>query len=372
MMKKRNRLLLGFCAALLLPALALAEEDVAVAAGRYSVPLAQAQREVDELIATYQNTYGGTTFKAEDYAYIRDQSLTAQATYCVMDNAVEDLALNTFSDEESAALMQQAEDAYQQTLDYFTEDYASMYMNMMKEETARDMAADYLTRSGCTVESLFEKAKRYAGYDRLYAEVTDGVSLSDADVQQYYTNRYVEPDRKLFENNVEQYELYTAAYQQTAYFIPAGYREVAYIYLPTPMEGREALEPTLEKIYGRLENGDDFDLMIQVYDQSEANSTCMVHAQSTVYEPEFRDAALALENVGDVSGPVDTETGVYVIRYLSDVAGGPVTLTQESMADLAEEAVGVKKAEVFQQTIDEFAKTYPPTIYAEKIILPES
>ena len=56
----------------------------------------------------------------------------------------------------------------------------------------------------------------------------------------------------------------------------------------------------------------------------------MVHAQSTVYEPEFRDAALALE------------------------------------------AVGVKKAETFQQAIDEFAKTYPPTIYAEKITLPES
>ena len=372
MMKKRKRLFLGICAALLLPAFALAEEEIAVAAGRHSVSLEQAQREVDELIATYQNTYGGTTFKAEDYAYIRDQSLTSQATYCVMDNAVEDLALNVFSEEENAALMQQAEDAYQQTLDYFTEDYASMYMNMMKEDTAQEMAADYLARSGCTVESLFEKAKRYAGYDRLYAKVTDGVSLSDKEIQQYYMSRYVEPDRKLFENNVEQYELYTAAYQQTAYFIPEGYREVAYIYLPTPIDSREALEPTLEKLYSRLENGDDFDLMIQVYDQSEANSACMVHAQSTVYEPEFRDAALALEAIGDVSDPVDTETGVYVIRYLSDVTGGPVTLSPEGLADMTKEAVDVKKAEVFQEAIDEFAKTYPPTVYAEKIALPEN
>ena len=70
--------------------------------------------------------------------------------------------------------------------------------------------------------------------------------------------------------------------------------------------------------------------LTSAYDQSEANSACMVHAQSTVYEPEFRDAALALE------------------------------------------AVGVKKAETFQQANDEFAKTYPPTIYAEKITLPES
>ena len=79
--------------------------------------LEQAQQEVDDLIAAYRNTYG-IAFIRDDYIHIRNRALNSLLSYCIMDNVVEDYGLDTFTQEESESLMQQAEEAYEQTLEY--------------------------------------------------------------------------------------------------------------------------------------------------------------------------------------------------------------------------------------------------------------
>ena len=51
-----------------------------------------------------------------------------------------------------------------------------------------------------------------------------------------------------------------------------------------------------------------------------------VSADSTNWVTEFRDAAMALENVGDVSEPVRSEYGIHIIKYVSDAVEGEVGL----------------------------------------------
>lgn len=426
-MKKRNRIFVCLAAMLmLLSAHLCAAEETAnvIVAGRHAVSLEQAQQEVDDLISTYQNTYG-IAFTQEDYLHIRDRALSTLAAYCVMDNAVEDCDLHTFTQEESEALMQQAEEAYEQTLAYYMEDYKSIYAGFMDDDTAREMALDYLERSGCTVDSLYQTAKRYAGYDRLYAEVTGQVAIEDdEEVYAYYAEKHVEPDRKLFADHVDQYELYTSAYGQTAYYVPAGYRAVSRILLSFPEEiqneisvcqakrasvqrmledetktGEERsllsseveqlqaqllairekavpqLQSTMDEIQAGIVAGESFDSLIAAYGQDENMLDCsegyMVHEASVVYETEFRDAAMAPEQIGDISGPVLTDSGVQFICYLSDVPEGAVQLSRDAFAAMKEEALETKKAEVFQAAMDEWSAKYTVSVYPERIALPE-
>lgn len=340
-----------------------------------------------------------------------------------MDNAVEDYGFNTFTEEEAAALMEQAEDACAQTLAYFVEDYKSLYAGFMDDETAQEMARDYLHRSGCTVDGLYQTAVRYAGYDRLYAAITDAVVLSDEEVQAYYLEHHAEPDRALFEDDIEQYERYTGVYGQTVYYIPDGYRAVSQIFLSFPedvlseidvcrskmeiirnsledaaeaerhlligeMDNLQAqilsirekalprLQGTLDEIQEKLAAGESFDSLIALYGEDEEMLDCpqgyMVHAQSIVYEAEFCDAAMALKQIGDVSEPVVTNSGVHLIRYLSDVPEGMVELSGDAFEAMAQEAAQTRKDEVFQAAMDEWGAQYSVTVFPELIELPDA
>ncbi len=87
-----------------------------------------------------------------------------------------------------------------------------------------------------------------------------------------------------------------------------------------------------DEIYARLENGEDFEALIEEYGedpgmQNEPTKTrgYYVSAASTNWETNFRDAAMALENIGDYTlTPVVSGSGVHIIRYESDVQGGEV------------------------------------------------
>lgn len=91
-----------------------------------------------------------------------------------------------------------------------------------------------------------------------------------------------------------------------------------------------ALQPTIEEIQGKLAAGEDFDALMEEYGEDSgmksdpAKTTGYpVCADSTNWVTEFRDAAMALTAVGDVSEPVRSEYGVHIIKYVGDATEGP-------------------------------------------------
>ena len=114
-----------------------------------------------------------------------------------------------------------------------------------------------------------------------------------------------------------------------------------------------------DEIYARLEAGEDFEALIAEYGedpgmQSEPTSSrgYYVSAASTNWEVNFRDAAMALENVGDYTmEPVLSGSGVHIIRYESDVTAGPVALDEVRDALYAETLTEKQEANV-TDTID--------------------
>ena len=96
----------------------------------------------------------------------------------------------------------------------------------------------------------------------------------------------------------------------------------------------DSVKETTDEIYARLEAGESFEDLVAEYGedpgmQNEPTKTSgyYVSAESQNWEVNFRDAAMALEQVGQYTEqPVLSGSGVHIIQYTADVLGGEVGL----------------------------------------------
>ena len=95
-----------------------------------------------------------------------------------------------------------------------------------------------------------------------------------------------------------------------------------------------------------------------------ASEGYLVHADSRQWVTEFRDGAMALEQVGDVSQPIRTSYGLHIIRYEGDVEGGAADY--ESMKDqLSAEVQDRTMSEYFAGLLDQWRAEAEITVYLE-------
>lgn len=91
-----------------------------------------------------------------------------------------------------------------------------------------------------------------------------------------------------------------------------------------------SVQDKIDEIYAALEEGQDFDSVMAEFGEDPGMQAepamsrgYYVCADSPTWDYNFRDAAMALENVGDYSSePVVSSSGVHIIYYNSDVIGG--------------------------------------------------
>ena len=272
-------------------------------------------------------------------------------------NAVE-LGLTDYSDKELAEIEAAAQAEYDATV--------SFYAGGSTDETDLAQAAQYLAdEDGYTLESVrMEKMDEY-WRSKLYDHTSANIKVDADDVAAQYNSRLnaqqaeYDADPTAFEKDLMSGEIVV--------YYPAGYRTVKQIYFALDEESLarvaeiEAeletatdpavigeLEAELDSIYASAEgeaadviaefrSGVDFDELIETYsdfdgmDQNAFSSTGYYISDKTVMWPaEFVEAAMALENPGDISAPVRTADGVYVLRYIANVEPGSVPLSNVS------------------------------------------
>ena len=128
------------------------------------------------------------------------------------------------------------------------------------------------------------------------------------------------------------------------------------------------VKDTTDDIYSRLEAGESFEDLIAEYgeDPGMQNEPTMtrgyyVSDESQQWEANFRDAAMALDQVGDYTeDPVVSGSGVHIIQYTSDVAGGEVGLDEVRDA-LYDEALEARKEDHVTETIDGWVEEVNPS-----------
>lgn len=81
-----------------------------------------------------------------------------------------------------------------------------------------------------------------------------------------------------------------------------------------------------------------------------------VAAESKNYVGPFVEAAFSINNIGDVSAPYLTSYGVHIVKYIGDVAAGPVVMTADQRQARREALELEKKEDAYYAKVEEWQK----------------
>ena len=334
----------------------------------------------------------------------------------LMQKATE-LGLAPLSAEEQAASDLEADAIYEENVQYYI---TSAHPELTAESAEADVAAAreeaiaYLDGAGFTPEYVRENYGKSKVLDRLYEQVTQDVSITDADVEAEY-QALVAQDQALYENDIDAYIAYNSnvdmnnmysmyygdgSVMDYAWYRPAGFRGVKHILLSVDeslmqeyqriqaaleeqlaAEGAETTETTetaeaaepvtqadldnakaailaanqakIDEINQRLANGEDFEALIPEY-TIDSDNLYDVSTASTNYVPEFVEAAFSVENVGDVSAPYISQFGIHIVKYMEDIPAGPIEMTEEQRQYKFDSLLTTRKDEVYTAAVEEW------------------
>lgn len=397
-------------------------EDVLATIGESTVTRGQYEGYLESLKSYYTN-YG---YDVTDPTILSTLQLFAMQTaveYAVMDQKIVELGLS-LTEAETAAATEQAKADWEAAIND-----GLAYYGITDESTEDERAATLLTvlaeleAQGYTEDAYLADMLMYTGYDKLYASVTDHVTVSDDDVTAYY-NSLVEQDKAIYENDAaayEQLDYYNQMYAMygmteyitQAYYKPSGYRLVTHILLEadadlltayvdaqatyeeqqlTLEEGGEVtdtlvtaedvenarqvilanVQPKVDEINQKLTKGATFAELIPQYstdpgmmDEASIAAGYEVHMDSTNWVIPFRDAAFTVDNIGDVTAPVVTDYGVHILQYVADVPGGPVELTDAMRTSFKATLLANAQDEAYYAAIEEWV-TAANVVYSEE------
>ena len=118
------------------------------------------------------------------------------------------------------------------------------------------------------------------------------------------------------------------------------------------------LLPKAEEVIEKFNAGTAFADLIAEYNEdpgmtSEPTATngYAVAAESTTWDPAFRDGAMSIAEVGGISAPVYGSYGIHVIYYESDVPAGAVAL-EDVKAEIEAQTLDTKISNTYNSTLD--------------------
>ena len=130
-----------------------------------------------------------------------------------------------------------------------------------------------------------------------------------------------------------------------------------------------AIAPEADDVLAQLAAGADWDTLMAEKtddpgmqgDSVTAKNGYTIYAEQTNLDEAFLTAAMALENVGDVSDKVEGIYGYYIIQYTADVVEGPVAL-EEVSETLSAELLSSKQETTYDETVDQWIEAANPKI----------
>lgn len=353
---------------------------------------------------------------SSDYLYDETDYETA-LDYLIQDRVrwakVQELGLDQFTAEEEEAFLAEAQAEWDAAVDY----YVSQYLAEDTEEAraqAREDGDAYLRALGYSVEGVADELKRYASYDLLDEKVLEDrdITVTAEEIKDVF-DQYAQMQIQQYGSDVGLYEMYQLYGLMNFWFIPDGYRGITHILLsvdedilnayhsaqaayeesvtdenpegdPALLSARdEALaavlasrQPQINDIYARLENGESFESLIAVYgsdpgmqDAANLQNGYAVHANSVQYDSAFTAGAFSekMQQPGDTSDPVVSQSGIHILHYLRDIPGGPIEMTDEINAIIEEYLYNEKLSDVFGEIMEEW-KTNHEIVYNEEVI----
>lgn len=330
---------------------------------------------------------------------------------------VSELSAEEIAEQEAAAAADW-EAAMENYIAYMRTDITEESSEEDKQAARAEAEAYYAENGGYTPETLVEEYKHYAVMNKVQTLMVQDATVSDADVEAYYQElvaadkelyendiaAYVE-----YNSYVEQMAMYammygTASDMDYAWYKPEGFRAVKHILIPvdealmnayTDLQARfeeQGAEETTEEpvteaaineakaailaskaelideINQKIADGADFDALIAEYGvDADGNASdpgmvsepykttgYEVSSASSNYVPEFVEASMSIESVGGVSAPYLSSYGIHIVKYIGDVAGGPIEMTAEQREAKRAELLNTRQNELYNTTVEKW------------------
>ena len=307
------------------------------------------------LIASYYEMMG---MAEEEYAELAKQSvLDGLIEEKILQQKAVELGVYELTDARKAEIEARVQAEYEDNINYYM---GFRFDESKSDEEVRRETIEYLAENGYSYDGMLRDALQEAWRDQLFEEVTADMTISDEDLLAFY-NSQVESSELSYSASFYAYELDSEG-GRTVLWHPEGVRRVQaiqigfsadqgveYLSLQAAIEGGDSdklsdlealydsLEPAAQEARSRALAGEDFAALMAEYGASPITS---VAAQSTLCGDGFRDAAMALQNPGDISEPVQTDGGICIIRYAEEIPAGAVpfeNVKEELRASYAEE-----------------------------------
>lgn len=250
------------------------------------------------------------------------------------------------------------------------------------------------TQYGMTEDDLRQLLTWMQTYKLEMADATKGVTVSDEDIQAEY-DKQVAAQKASYDADAAAYETAKGDGSTVIVYKPAGYRYIKHILIKFPddtvtqistarsggddktaddlrSKALELIKAKADDVLSQVQKGGDFDALMAKYgedpgmQQEPDSKTGYEVGSATSFMKEFKDAALALEKVGDVTGLVATDYGYHIIKWAGNVTAGPVPLASVKDA-LKQSVLQSRQEDAWNSTITKWKSEVKIEEHPEKI-----
>ena len=276
----------------------------------------------------------------------------------------EQLVKKLQSDENAAKKAQQNAAKQDAALDKELEKLLKEYEKQQQAEQAgatdvrayaNKLLTDTLVSNGMTVseakQSYIDSARNNMIIEKMQNRIFAEVEPTEEELYDMYEEE-LQVQKDLFDESPASYFTYDlyAAYGNNCIplYIPEGFIRVRQILVED--------EETANELLTRLMEGEDFETLLNQYNTDpgmadEANADGYLVGEGANYLEEFLEAALALENDGDISPVVETTSGFHIIKRLRAERSREIAYDEEKET-LDEYFTSLAKSEHYTEVMD--------------------
>jgi len=223
--------------ALLSGSLALAqagEDPVAVRVGAFSYTQSVLQKSLDSELELSEMLRGDAPGEEEKQARLQ-ATVDSFVGLGVIENKLAEAGKNDFTDAELETLNQTARSKYEEL-------WQLLYQQMQQgdADVSEENVTAQLEDMGYTFDAIYDEIMLQTRQNRAIELFCQDVVLTQAQVDAYYEEQFVAPDREDYENDIDRYDQEILMNNNEAFFTPEGYRYIRQIVLDFPQEALDA------------------------------------------------------------------------------------------------------------------------------------
>lgn len=365
---------------------------------------------MEQMYAMFGMNYSLPTDRATVMEDVVDQLIESM----VLEQKSKELGLTEMTEEETAAINEAAETEYQDYLQQIADYYLTD--SLLEGDALMAEAEKYMLENNLgTKEAIIDSVTNEKVMEKLRAYAIKDVAVTEEDIVAAYESK-VQEAKDNYAANLPGYGS-TVNNGGNPYYTPAGYRFVKHVLVQFTEEDTTAIteaqtaladaqlaladaaedadkdalnaavaaaeaavtaatetakaniQEKVDSIYAAATaEGADFSALVAEYNEDPGmpETGYAICEGFTDFVQSFTDAAMALENVGDVSQPVESSYGFHILQYSADIAEGAVAL--ESVRDaLQEELLTAKQDEAYTAAVETWVSEATVVTYLDRM-----